>query len=439
MLIRFVALIAVAAAVFVLVQAGQPIVDQNRKVREWPSVEVQVAAKIDLSEGTPVTQPVTRSSTSPSTQATATTLPTTRASMTAAPSTGAHEPAVVIRYRHDVGGTIYQSFRRRSLKEPFEEREFLEPALSTGGVASYRTRGVYDPAKPEELFLLQPFGLRTYLPIFAAAPLLGIGFGALVMHKRARASVRLARPRLAEGEKGWHRLTPANILPGHRAAGAWGAAIVCNTVVGFALYDYFAALPRAHSPLTDVLAALSVLPGVAILGVAVAFSRSARRHGEVRAWVNEMPAKPGERFAIKCEVPVDPAFADAERMVVVTVKCVNRGKTVWEERTERSVAGRGKQDGRATFEQRFTIPGDVGSRESSENQPERIDGEVRIDESVFLLPVLQKARHGRSAVPRELYRFAISLISTRRSCLGRCTGSSRGSRRSWRRCSGCSG
>jgi hypothetical protein len=378
MLLRFVALIAVAAAVFVLVSAGQPIVDQNRKVHDWPAVDVQVAGKvIDVAPAT----------TSPSTQSTATTLPATRAIMTAAPITGAHEPAVLIRYRHDVGGTIYQSFRRRSLHEQFDERKFLEPALTANGFASYRTRGVYDPVKPQELVVLRSFGLRDYLPIFAAAPLLGIGFGALVMHKRARTSARLARPKLAEGEKGWHRLTATNILPRHRAAGAWGAAVVCNAIVGFALYDFIAASPRTHSAVADVLAGLSALPGVVLLIAAVYLSRVAGRRGEVRAWVNEMPVKPGERFAVKCEVPVDPATADADRNVFVTVKCVRQGKAVWEERQERSIAGRGKQDGRATFEQRFTIPAEVVSSELSEKHAARIEGEVRIDDAVFTLPV----------------------------------------------------
>jgi hypothetical protein len=388
MLIRFVALIAISAAVYVLVSAGQPIVDQNRKVHDWPAVDVHVAAKvINLSEVMPATQPSTSPSTSPSIRAS--TLPATRPSMSAAAaSTGPREPAVLLRYRHDVGGTIYQSFRRRSLREKFEGREFLEPALSTSGVASYQTRGVYDPAKPQELLVPQPFGLAAYLPIFAAAPLLGIGFGALVMHKRSRSGARLARPQVAEGEKRWHRLTTATILPRHRAAGAWAAAIVSNAVVAFALYDYLAASPRTHSTVTDVLAGLSALPGVAIVVLAVVLSRTARRHGEVRAWVNEMPAKPGERFAVKCEVPVNPALADAERTVIVTARCVNRGKTIWEERTERSIAGRGKQDGRATFEQRFTIPPEVVSRDSSQKHPARIDGEVRIEDAVFLLPVM---------------------------------------------------
>jgi hypothetical protein len=394
LLLRFVALLAVAAAVFVLVQAGQPIVDQNRRAREWPSVEVKVAAKvIDPSELMPMTQPSTRSSTAPGTQPTTstTTLAATRASITVAPpAAGPHEPAVLLYHRYALGGDVHQRVRRRPLRENFEGRELLEPALSTSGFASYTTRGVYNPANTQELFVLQPFGLRTYLPIFAAAPLLGVGFGALVMDKRTRTGARMAR-RFGEGEKGWHRLTPANILPRHRAAGAWGAAIVCNAVVGFALFDYFAASPRAHSALADVLAGLSALPGVAILVVAVMLSRTARRRGEVRAWVNEMPVKPGERFAVKCEVPVDRAVADAERTVVVAVKCVNRGKTVWEEREERSIAGRGKQDGRATFEQRFTIPLDVVASESSEKKPISLDGEVRVDDAVFVLPVTSQS------------------------------------------------
>jgi hypothetical protein len=395
MLLRLVALLAVAAAVFVLVTAAQPIVDQNRKLRDWPGVDVHVTAKvIDASPealavlGTtqPASQPTTSLGTQPATQP-ATQL-ATRASMTAAvPASAMREPAVLIRYRHDVGGTIYQSFRRRGLHESFDGRELLEPALTANGVASYETRGAYDPAKPAELFILQPLGLRTYVPIFAAAPLLGFGFGALVMHKRARTSARLT-PRLAEGEKGWHRLSPASLLPRHRAAGAWGAAVVCNALVGLTLYDYFTGTPRTHSALTDALAWLAVIPGIVFLVAAVHLSRVARRAGEPRAWVNEMPVRPGERFAVKCEVPVDRFAADAERTVAMTVRCVDRGKTVWEERAERSIAGRGKQDGRASFEQRFTIPVDVASRAASDKRRAIIDAEVKVDETVFLLPVI---------------------------------------------------
>lgn len=384
MLLRFVALLAVAAAVFVLVSAAQPIVEQNRKARDWPGVEVQVAAKvIDLSEGIPATAPTTAQATQ------ATTLPATRATMTAAPpgSAGSGAPVVLIRYRHEVAGVIYQSFRKHPSNERFEGREFLEPALTNTGAGSYHARGAYDPTKPQELFLLQSFSLRTYLPIFAAAPLLGFGFGGLVMYKRARTSARMTQ-KLAAGEKSWHRLTPAGVLPRHRAAGAWGAAIVCNAVVAFALYDYFAGAPRTHSTVADVLAWLAAVPGVAFLAVAIHLSRTARRVGEPRAWVNEMPVKPGERFAVKCEIPVDPMLADADRTVVVTVRCVDGGKTVWQERTERSITGRGKQDGRASFEQRFTIPADVASREMSDKRRAVIDGEVKVDETVFLLPVM---------------------------------------------------
>ena len=65
---------------------------------------------------------------------------------------------------------------------------------------------------------------------------------------------------------------------------------------------------------------------------------------------------------------------------------------MWEERAERSIAGRGKQDGRAVFEQRFTVPSDVVSREtSSEKQAVTLDAEVRIDDAVFSLPVIVRS------------------------------------------------
>jgi hypothetical protein len=163
---------------------------------------------------------------------------------------------------------------------------------------------------------------------------------------------------------------------------------VCNAVVAFTLYDFFAGAPRTHAPVGNVLAWLCVVPGVAMLVAAFWLSRRARRHTEPRAWVNEMPVKPGERFAVKCEVPVDLAKPDAEANVVVTVACLSRGKLIWEERAERSIAGRGKQDGRATFEQRFTIPADVASRLDPGEHAALIDGQVRIDQKAFSLPVM---------------------------------------------------
>src|SRR5689334_1592604 len=77
MLLRLFALVGMAAAVFVLLNAGQPIVEQNRKVRDWPWVDVTVSAKVI--------------DTAPATTAPATTVPataTTRTSTTA-PTTAA--------------------------------------------------------------------------------------------------------------------------------------------------------------------------------------------------------------------------------------------------------------------------------------------------------------------------------------------------------------
>src|SRR4051794_41415587 len=82
MLLRFLSLIALAAAVFFLVNAGQPVVDQNRKVHDWPAVEVSVFAKL-LSGAT--TAPAT---TAPATTAPATTAPATTAQVATAPTTG---------------------------------------------------------------------------------------------------------------------------------------------------------------------------------------------------------------------------------------------------------------------------------------------------------------------------------------------------------------
>src|SRR3954449_11963575 len=103
MLLRFLSLIALAAAVFFLVNAGQPVVDQNRKVHDWPAVEVSVFAKL---LGGATTAPAT---TAPVTTAPAAepvmTAPATTRSMTASSTTGAQD--VLIRYRHEIGGVIY--------------------------------------------------------------------------------------------------------------------------------------------------------------------------------------------------------------------------------------------------------------------------------------------------------------------------------------------
>jgi hypothetical protein len=158
------------------------------------------------------------------------------------------------------------------------------------------------------------------------------------------------------------------------AAGAWGAAVVTISVIGLALYDYFTGSPRTHTPVADALAWVAAAPGLLFLLAAVVFTRRAAGRGEPRVWINVPIVKPGERFAVKCEI------ADEGDDVAVIVGQVNRRReATWQDRAERSIADRARPDGRATFEQRFTLPGDADGRG---------DWQVWVGKTAFRLPVM---------------------------------------------------
>src|SRR3954462_521787 len=104
LLLRLISLLALSAAVFFLVNAAQPIVEQNRKVRDWPAVDMTVSAwMLDR----PQTKPTTAL-----TAAASATAPATMPILSAAP---ARPGDVLIRYREYIGTDIRQRVFRRSL------------------------------------------------------------------------------------------------------------------------------------------------------------------------------------------------------------------------------------------------------------------------------------------------------------------------------------
>ena len=340
MLLRITALILLAAAASVLHYAASPILEQNQKVKDWPAVDARVTAR--FVEGS------VRAKSDDGGGATR-------------PSLGELPPAnLVVEYRHEANGVIYRKVR------PTPRTEELVPAgpnLMTDGEGSYTRKAHYDPAKPSELFIPKAFGLGDYGQIFFWGPVFALGFGALVLRKPGR-SLRTAT---APAERGWHRLQPKYSIR-HRVSGAWGVAITCNLIAGWAAYDFLTGEPRTRSSLTSALACVALLPGFVAAGLAVYYSWMARRAGDARVWIDAPRATPGTRLAARFELPLR-ADVDVEK-VVVTLACVRsefRGslrftdRVTWEQRFERARAPRRRAaaGGKMEFEQRFEVPPDA--------------------------------------------------------------------------------
>jgi hypothetical protein len=354
MLLRIAALLTLAASVYFIGRAAEPIVEQNRKVRQWAPVDAMVTARFVGGDGT--------------------------GGASTRPSESLATPRLQVRYRYQAGPDIFNV----SIPSPRAD-EWLPggPRLVTEQQGSYTRRGYQDPQRAGALFFPKPLGLRDYWQIFLLAPFLGLGFGGLVALRKPRRVVRAAGAARAE-RGGWHPL-PSKHSIRHRASAAWGVAIVCNVVAGLAAYDYFTAQPRTRSFASDMLVGVALLPGLGVLSFAVYYSSLARRAADARVWIDGPRAAPGTRLAAKVELPARP---DLEHVVVSLVSTRSefvrsrlrvREHVVWEERAERSIARRRAAAGdRIEFEQRFTVPADAQPTSAGSVFGPSIEWQIRV-------------------------------------------------------------
>lgn len=136
MALRLVALLILSASIMLLHRAASPILEQNQKVREWPSVD----ASVTLKNGTP------------------------------------HR---LLEYRYVVGRTIHNT-----VHVVREERDLAPfgPSIQTG--STFTHWGYYNPAKDGEMFFPRPFGFADYWQVFLWGSTLAIGFGGVVIRKQ---------------------------------------------------------------------------------------------------------------------------------------------------------------------------------------------------------------------------------------------------------------
>ena len=357
MILKVATLLVLATSLFLLQRAAGPIIEQNRKVRTWPAVEVRAVAKF-------VDAPPAR--------------------QRAAAKAGIPAPRdLQLVYRYEVDGVVHRQPRFTPRTEELAPLGPLGPEVFEGGEASYTRRGHYNPVKHQELFLPNPLGFSDYWPIFFWGPVLGLGFGGLVLRKPGYSSAVA----MERAEKGWYRLRPKYSIR-LRASGAWGVAIVTCVVTGVAAHDYFEGEPRAHTAVSNSLVLAGLIPGLIALGLAVFYTWLAQRVGEPRVLVDSTRLTPGSRFAVKIELPTK-ADVDLEQ-VTVSLACVRseftgprarfRERVIWEDAVERAIGNRRRSPagGRVTFEQRFTVPPDaVPSLRGGFTGP-WIDWEVRL-------------------------------------------------------------
>ena len=358
MILRFAALVTLAASAYFLQRAADPIFEQNAKVRQWPATDVTVTVRL--------ADPPARG-------------PATGATTGRSISSGNRDAAAggatanrLVEQRHEVAGQVFRTTR---FNPPDDEWPPAESESGADRQAGHVRRGYYDPNRPGQVFVPKAFGFRDYLPVFVGAPLFAAGFGGLLLGKRRRPASTAASGR--GGGKGWLRLTPAR-SGGHRARAAWCAAVVCNLLIGLAVYDYFTGQPRARSALGDTLVCLGAAPGLLAVGLAAYLSRAAGRVGEPSVSIDSPRLRPGERIAVKVELPPTRDL-DLEHVGVALV-CVRSGtitvtgtgtgdggraspgpgpgsreEEVYADRAERAVARR-PGPARPTFEQRFRVP-----------------------------------------------------------------------------------
>lgn len=342
MILRLAAALTLAASMFFLHRAATPIFEQNAKVRRWPATDVTVTIRF-------IETPVRRRPGS-------------------SPGGGESKlgalPAVntVIELRHQVGGHIFTTTRFNPRTE--EIAPVAGPDLFTMRQASYVRPGHYHPERPGELFMPKAFGFGDYAPLFLWAPAFALGFGGLFLRRPGRAATAL----MDRATKGWYRVPPKYSIR-YRARGAWGVAVVCNALLGLAVFDYFTGEPRARTTSSDVLVCLATLPGVITIGLAVYYAWMARRVGEPRVSVDAVRVRPGERLAVRVELPLKREL-DLEH-ITVGLTCVRgafentghgpgwRERELYAERVERDVGRRAGAGTRVWCEQRFQVPPDA--------------------------------------------------------------------------------
>jgi hypothetical protein len=208
MILRVTALLVLATGTLFLGLAAEPIVEQNRKVRDWPSVDATVTVR---RAGEPVTAPTTdrdRPATGPATAM--------AASAAASPGvTGRAGADVTVHYRHEVNGTVYRSLAVTSGADewgPAGGPEFVD----NGELPSTR-RARYDPQRPDRLFFPKALGLRDYGRCSFGRRCWRSGSGGSSCASRHDAPG--AAPDVDVG-KGWHRLRQRYSLR-QRASAAW--------------------------------------------------------------------------------------------------------------------------------------------------------------------------------------------------------------------------
>src|SRR5688572_6197291 len=154
MILKVATLLVLVTSLFFVQHAASPIMEQNRKVRTWPAVEVTAAARFaDASSER----------------------------QRAVAKAGIPAPSDLhFVYRYEVNGVVY---RQPRFTPRTAELAPLGPALFEKGEASYTLRGHYNPAKPEELLLPEPLGFADYWQVFFWGPILGLGFGGLVLRR----------------------------------------------------------------------------------------------------------------------------------------------------------------------------------------------------------------------------------------------------------------
>jgi hypothetical protein len=215
MAIRIIALFIVAISAFFLQRAATPLIEQNAKVKDWPSQNVTVQ-------------------------------------VTAAPPNKSGVVDRIVEYRQYIGeGNLLRYFRR----VPHDQTWLADggvPELPVGMQlpATLNARGYANRAAPDKLFFPKSLGFRDYAPLLLWTPLAAIGFGGLVIRKNN------AR---------------------YRASGAWGAAIVCGVLTGFILYDYLTGTPRVRSTLSDGLMFAGSMPALLLIAAALHFTRKVKQ------------------------------------------------------------------------------------------------------------------------------------------------------------------
>ena len=316
MLLRITALILLAVAASVLHYTASPILEQNQKVRQWPSVDATVTAR--FVEDTPRAKTGCRRRHAPVHGATA-----------------GDEP----RRRVPPRGRTASSTAGSSPTPRSEELAPAGPNLVTDREASYTRRAHYDPAKPNELFIPKAFGLGDYGQIFFWAPVFALGFGALVLRKPGRCADHRDGP----GRAGLAP-PPAEVLdpaPRQRGLGR-GDRVQRDRGVGRVRLPHRRAADAVHAHHRPRLrGAAPRLRGGRARGLLLV---DVSPGGGLRVWVDAPRATPGTRLAARFELPLK---ADVEiEQVVVTLACVRSeftgprmrftDRVIWEQRFERA-------------------------------------------------------------------------------------------------------